>query len=45
MRMELPFIDHGHQGHVIITLEATEEPEILGARQGAARTQAVGRFL
>ena len=35
MQMELPFTHQGHQGHVIVTLENTSEPAILGARQGA----------
>ena len=36
MRMELPFTHQGHQGRVIVTLETTLAPEVLGAREGAA---------
>jgi len=35
MQMEIPFTHQGHQGRVIITLETTLEPEIIGARKAA----------
>ncbi len=35
MQMEFPFTHQDHQGQIIVTLETTEQPAILGARQGA----------
>jgi hypothetical protein len=35
MQMELPFTHQGQQGRVIVTLETTLAPAVLGARQGA----------
>ena len=35
MQMEIPFTHQGHQGRVIVTLETTREPAILGVWDGA----------
>jgi hypothetical protein len=33
--MEIPFIHHGHKGRVVVSVERTVDPAILGAHEGA----------